>query len=147
MSRKKTKAKIKSNKFIKQPQNDFHINETDVERLASIDYPLFSFKYLKETSFTEHGDIQFFRDYLLRLKKLSNLSWKEIRQSDRHSYGTELISREQIHPNLPNEITKDVNLLVFRSNSDKRSMVGFRVWNIFYVVFLEARHNDIYNHS
>lgn len=147
MSRKRTKAKAGNTKFIKQPQSDTHISEADIERLSGIDYPLFSFKYLKETSFTEHGDVQFFRDCLIRLKKLSNLSWKEIHKSDRHKYGTEQIPRKQIRPDLPNEITRDVNLLVFRSNSDKRSMVGFRVWNIFYIIFIEAKHNDIYDHS
>lgn len=138
---------MNKNKFIKQPPKTLSINETDVKRLSKINYPLFSFKYLKEVSFIEHGDVSFFRNFLLRLKKLSNLDWHTIKRSDRHQYGTELINKKQLHPALPVEITDDVNLMVFRSSGDNRSMVGFRVWNIFYVVFLEARHNDIYKHS
>lgn len=74
MSKNKSKSgKLKKGKtlFIKQPEETKQINETDISRLASIDYPIFSFKYLSEVSFTDHGDLQFFRDFLIRLKKIS----------------------------------------------------------------------------
>lgn len=37
--------------FIKLPEEERNISQTDIERISYIDYPLFSFKYLQEVSF------------------------------------------------------------------------------------------------
>lgn len=149
MNAKKRNKKLykEHTEFIKQPERIKDINEANMEMLAKIDYPLFSFKYLSDASFKSNGDLKFFKDFIYRLNKLSNISWNTIHTSQKHSFGIEKISRACIKPDIPAGITDDVNFIVFRSSGDNKAMVGFRVWNVFHVVFIEARHNDIYDHG
>jgi hypothetical protein len=52
---------------------------------------------------------------LERLRQISQRTWREIRQLDRHGYGTETISRGSIRAVLPSFLTEDVRLLAFRA--------------------------------
>ena len=49
-------------------------------------------------------------------------------------------------PQLPSVVTPEVHLMVLRSTNDNRALVGFREWNIFHIIFIEANFNDIYDH-
>ena len=145
--RKKKTATIIANGFIKLPEGEKNINQTDVDRMALIDYPLFSFKYLQKVSFDGDVKAKFFQDFLMRLRKYSDLGWKQIAIEKRHDYGWEFLPHDKMKPKLPAEITPEVQLMVLRSANDKRAMVGFREWNIYHIIFIEAVFNDIYDHS
>ena len=140
MASKKGKSKI-----IKEIDNRISIN-SDTE---FIDYPVFSFKYLQEYSLKDCRDMMFLVNFLFRLQKLSELGWKEIEKSNRHSYGIEYIPIKQFKPKThPSVITPDVDkLCVFRSNGDNRSFAGIRKGNIFEIIYIEAIINDLYAHS
>lgn len=144
MAKKKTNI---DGGYIKLPEGEKNINQTVINRLVKIDYPLFSFKYLQEVSFVENVKAKFFQDFLLRLKKYSELGWKKIATEPKHNYGWEFLSHEQMKHKLPSEVTPEVSLMILRSSNDKRALVGFREWNIFHVIFIEAVFNDIYTHS
>jgi hypothetical protein len=112
------------------------------------DRPVFCFRYLSEASIKKRGDRAFFYNFLIRLKKLSELGWKDIRTSDRHGYGMEKIPLSQILPDLPPCVTPDVkHLFVFRATGDNRVFVGIQLGNIFRVLFIEAHFGDIYRHD
>ena len=113
------------------------------------DYPVFSFKYLQEYSLEDCNDATFLVNFLFRLRKLSKLGWKGIETSNRHSYGTEHIPIKQFKPKThPSIITPDVDkLCIFRSNGDNRSFAGIRKGNIFEIIYIEAKINDLYPHS
>ena len=145
MGKNKTK-KDKNPRLIKGlPSINKSIKEEDIN---NINYPLFSFKYLQETSIRDCTERDFFFKFLIRLQKLSDLGWDKIQTSDRHSWGTEKIPISQIKPQIPLCITPDVtDLICFRANGDKRPFLGFRIGSIFHVVFIEARFNDIYDHG
>lgn len=154
MPSKKSKKKISSKKtkgsdnleFIKNVSTQS--NSIKEENILKINYPVFCFKYLEKVSIKNSKDHDFFYNFLIRLKKLSELGWKEIAKSDRKSYGTENIPLAQIHPSKPSFLTPDVNeLICFRANGDNRPFLGFRNGNIFHVIFIEANFNDIYDHD
>ena len=152
MAGKKNKQKqtTKNNglQFIKNAIETKSISRSEVEMMAEIDYPIFSFRYLNDVSVKDCKDHRFFINYITRLQKLSELGWNEIRKSSRHAFGMEPIPRTQIRHNklLPPFITKEVDLHVFRAVGDNRVMVGFQKGKIFYVFFIEAKFGDISNH-
>ena len=145
--RKKKDAAIIAKGFIKLPEGEKNINQTDIDQMAQIDYPLFSFKHLQKVSFDGDVKAKFFQDFLLRLKKYSDLGWKQMAIEKRHGYGWEFMPQERMKKQLPAAVTPEVQLMVLRSANDNRAMVGFREWNIFHVIFIEANFNDIYKHG
>jgi hypothetical protein len=111
------------------------------------DYPIFCFKYLSDISIKDCKNYDFFIEFLLRLKKLSELGWKEIRLSQRHSFGMEKIPVDKLHPRLPSCVTPDVtHLHVFRATGNKLPFVGIEIQQVFRILFIETNFGDIYDH-
>ncbi|MBP1614524.1 MAG: hypothetical protein H6Q13_1972, partial [Bacteroidetes bacterium] len=70
-------AKKKEKKIaIKPLQNNTKC--LDKKGLDSIEYPLFCFQYLQDDSIKKCRDSEFLYNFLMRLKKLSEIGWKEI---------------------------------------------------------------------
>ena len=70
--------------------------------------------------------------------KRRHLTWNEIQRTGRHALGTEKMPKNQIKGTIPSFITPDVSeFLVFRFNG-KKSMVGLREKNIFYVIWFDS---------
>jgi hypothetical protein len=108
-------------------------------------YPIFCFKHLQTTP---KSDFKFYADFIVRLTKLSSLSWADINISHRHSFGTEKMPVKKIKPSLPKFITQDVDsLTVFRANGDNRPFLGLQKENIFHIIFIEEKFGDIYDHE
>jgi hypothetical protein len=124
-------------------------NKIDKDKLREDNYPIFCFKYLSDVSIKKCNDSKFFYDFLMRLRKLSELGWNEIRNSHKHAYGLEPIPLREIKPKMLSEsITPDVkNLQAFRASGNNLPFVGIRMSNnCFRILFIEARFGDIYNH-
>ena len=137
------KKKFSIKQPIKVPDG---LSQSEIDSFARVFYPLFSFKYLTDFSFRDCQDGRFFSAFLLRLKKLSELGWKEIEKSDRHSFGMEKIPREIIKHRIPPQITPEVPLFAFRAAGNNLPFVGFREGKVFHIVFVEASFGDIYDH-
>lgn len=123
------------------------LNKKDIESFAKIDYPLFSFRYLQHTSYTECKDLAFFPNFMRRLGKLSELGWKGINTSQRHGFGMEKLPQEMIKPQLPSIVTPEVQLFAFRATGNNLPFVGFREGKIFHILYIETSFGDIYNHT
>ena len=142
--------KKKGGSFIKEVRS----KQEKVGIYDQIDHPLFSFKYLQEDSIDkydkqEEGGKPYF-EFLMRLKKLSELGWNGIRIAHHHSFGMEKIPRNQIIPqkNLPEFITPDVEAFhVFRSRGNNTVFVGLQMEKVFYIFYIELKHGEIYSHS
>lgn len=154
MSHRKQKAKKKNDSqplnFIKEESSNKLISREVIESDISQDEPLFSFKYLSDESIKESNDSKFFKDFLARLRKLSQLGWKEIQASGKHQYGFEPLPVSKIKPKnkLPEVLTPDVEkVMVFRAVGDNRPFVCIRIHNIIYVLFIETKFGDIYDHD
>ncbi len=148
MSKKKKGKQADDLAFIKDVIESNTVSKKEIEVLSKIDHPLFSFKYLKDVSINKCKDSSFFYDFLMRLQKLSDLGWKEIRGSHRHSFGMEKIPVEDIvpHKQLPSFVTKEGDVDVFRAVGDNRTFVGLQEGKIFYIFFIEACFGDICSH-
>lgn len=143
-SKGRNKSQPDLNQFIISPSPQKSINKSDIE---DIDYPVFCFKYLQSQSIDRCKDGSFFFKFLDRLRKLSDLGWKEIRTSDRHSFGMEKIPIKDIIPQRPPCLTPDIEyLFAFRAIGDNRPFLGIQTNKIFHVIFIESSFGDIYNH-
>ena len=144
MSKSKNKQH-NTTQYIKEPVKN---KKPDKQSILNENYPLFCFKYLSTKSIKKCKDFDFFNDFLIRLKELSNEGWDKIRASDRHHYGMEPIPKSDIKPQLPDCITPDVtHLHVFRATNDNLPFVGLQIENIFRILFIETKFGDIYNHK
>lgn len=129
---------------IKKNNNQQNKIKVPSENNVQLNYPVFCFRHLQPLPNKDH---KFYCEFIERLKKLSNLDWKTIDVTQKHSFGTEKIPISQIKPQLPNFVTPEItHLLVFRANGDNRPFLGLRNGSIFHIVFIEERFNDIYNH-
>lgn len=147
--KKRKKSKDDDFELIKKVVDSNQISRKEIEELASINYPLFSFKYLQEKSIKDCRNTDFFQDFIFRLKKLSELGWEEIRKSDKHSFGMEKIPYNQIKPKsqLPQFITPDAEFCVFRATGSNLPFLGIQKGKIFYIIFIETKFGDIYDHD
>ncbi|OAV75232.1 hypothetical protein Barb7_01160 [Bacteroidales bacterium Barb7] len=140
-------AKTKGNfaKPVKQPS--VNVKKSDIHGILKEDYPIFCFKYLSGASIENCDSPKFFYNFLMRLQKLSELGWAEIRKSGRHSFGMEAISKENVKPILPSCVSPDIESLhIFRANGNNLPFVGIQIQNVFRVLFIETKFGDIYDH-
>jgi hypothetical protein len=147
-NKKKKKQTNDSLSFIKDVIETNVVSRKEIETLSQIDHPLFSFKYLKDISIDKCQDSSFFHNFLIRLQKLSELGWEQIRLSQRHSFGMEKIPVDEIVPRaqLPDFVTKEGDVDVFRAVGDNRVFVGLQEGKIFYIFFIEASFGDVCPH-
>jgi hypothetical protein len=139
-----SKHKNSVTQYIKEPYKN---KKPDKQSIVNENYPLFCFKYLSDRSIKKCKDFDFFINFILRLKELSNVGWHKIRESGRHHYGMEPIPTRDIIPQLPDFITPDItHLHVFRATRDNLPFIGLQVDNIFRILFIETKFGDIYNH-
>ena len=131
---------------IKHLEGPREISQSEIDSYEKISFPLFSFRFLQEVSFPGFQDGSFFSKFLVRLKKLSELGWKEIEKSSRHSFGLEKIPHHLIRPSLPSAITPEIPLFALRATGDNRPFIGFRNGKVFHILFIETRFGDIYAH-
>lgn len=80
-----------------------------------------------------------------KLRELSNLTWNEIINAQRHGMGSEKIKRVSILKQIPKNITEETTFLSLRF-SGKKAMVGYRDLDVFHIVWLD-RNYEIYNHG
>ena len=69
--------------------------------------------------------------------KRRNIPWKEIKNLPRHGLGIEKISKHSIKTGLPRNITEDFNDFIAFRFSGKKPMVGYRINEIFYVLWFD----------
>lgn len=109
--------------------------------------PLFSLERVQSGEYCfsnlQQEDKANFADAIFKRK---SLTWAELQQVDRHGLGHEKISRTSIKPAIPKFITaEEHNLLAFRFSAMK-PMVGYRVKNVFYVLWFDHDFT-VYSHG
>lgn len=71
-----------------------------------------------------------------KLGQLSQMTWQEIFQNDRHKTGQEKIAVKSIKESVPPCVKPDTNLIAIRYNG-KAPMVGYRENEVFYVLWID----------
>ena len=131
-------------KKIKKRNTEINKIKIPSQNSIQVNYPVFCFRHLQSEP---KKDYKFFADFIVRLKKISSLSWNEILIADRHGFGTEKIPVSQIKSTLPKFITPEISdLIVFRANGDNRPFLGLRNGSVFHIIFFEESFGDVYNH-
>jgi hypothetical protein len=69
--------------------------------------------------------------------KRRNIPWRDIKSLPRHGLGFEKISKASIKTALPKNITEDFNYFLAFRFSGKKPMVGYRINEIFYVLWFD----------
>lgn len=138
MARSRIKGRDSKGAQIKDRQTVVEADDSDLKP------PVFSFEYLQKGWCIQDCQQDERAKMLERLRQISQRTWREIRQLDRHGYGTEIIDRTSIRAGLPSFVTEDVRLLAFRAY-DLVAMVGYRSGRIFHVIWID-RDRKLYNH-
>lgn len=100
--------------------------------------PIFSLEKLATGKYClsemEQEDKASFADAMFRRR---NLAWSAIRNAGRHGLGVEKIKRTSIKAEIPSYVTAEVeDFLAFRF-SGLKPMVGYRIRDIFYVLWFD----------
>src|SRR5206468_3998028 len=81
-----------------------------------------------------------------KMHRLSQQTWSQLRQADRHGLGFETIDRTSIRSGIPPSITDDVRFIAFRFCGNA-PMVGYRSDDgTFYVIWFD-RAFTLYDHG
>lgn len=109
--------------------------------------PLFSLEKLQSGTFClsrlDRDQKASFADALFKRK---NLTWREINRAPRHGLGTEKIPRNEIKAPIPHFVTEDREYFLSFRFHGKAPMVGYRVRDVFYVLWFDAGYS-LYKHS
>jgi len=83
--------------------------------------------------------------FVERIQKLSQMTWLDIIQADRHGFGREKIAQSAIRRPIPKHLTEDVTLIALRF-SGLKPMVGYQQDRTFHIIWFDCAF-DLYNHG
>jgi len=107
--------------------------------------PLFSFEFMQPSYDVESCTKDERAALAMKLYKLSQLTWEDIKKADRHGLGFEKISQDAIRAALPAVVlSKEIDLIAFRF-CGKAPMVGIRRDRTFYIIWLDRKFT-LYKH-
>lgn len=115
-------------------------------KAAREEYPVLSTRFLQDGwGFDELTDPMRL-SFLQKWHKRSAISWKELASHPRHGLGSEYIPSRQIKPRVPRQFQEVDKFRVFRHH-DNLPFAGWKDRGIFYVLWIESRYNDLYDHG
>jgi hypothetical protein len=79
------------------------------------------------------------------MQKLSSLTWKQLLQAGRHGAGFELIPAGQIGAPILARFGDVARFMVFRY-SGQRPMGGYRVGDVYHILWIEREFGELYHH-
>jgi len=132
-----------------QPTKGKKLLLSEASEAARPDYnrepPSFCLRYVdREYCITRCSD----KDQLAfvdRMLKLSQMTWLDIIQADRHGFGREKIDRTAIRRPIAGHITEDVTFIALRF-SGRKPMVGYQRDRTFHIVWFDCAF-DLYDHG
>ncbi len=120
----------------------------DVGRNFEDAHPVFCLRYLDPAFDVKSGALSHEQrgHFAERLQEMASLSWKDLMVAPRHKQGFEWLPASTLRSRLPERFADEDRVMVFRY-SGKLPMVGVRLNEVFHVLALEARFNDLYDHG
>jgi hypothetical protein len=113
--------------------------------MPDFDYPIFCFKHLHKNHDLDKCTDAEKKSLMEKIVKLSQLTWLDIQNADRHGLGTEKIAVSSIKPAIPAFITEDVKFLLALRFDGKKPVLGHRDRFVFHVIFID-RDFTVYKH-
>jgi hypothetical protein len=84
------------------------------------------------------------REFLRKWHNRARPSWRELVQHSRHGLGSEQLPCRIFKPRIPESLECD-RYTVFRHEGNL-PFAGFRSGDVFHVLWIEARYNELYDH-
>lgn len=81
-----------------------------------------------------------------RMFMLSRLSWQSIRQAPSKGLGAEQIPRHRIKRPIPTAVTEDVAFFYSLHYQGKKRFIGYRIGQIFYILWVDHSF-AVYDHG
>jgi hypothetical protein len=133
-----------------KPRNIDHgkrigVNEAEVERDYDRERPTFCLRYVDAPYCVTHCEKQDRAAFADKIRRMSQMTWRDLRMADRHKMGSETIDRKAIKRPIPNHIPEDVSFLAFRF-SGMKAMVGYRIKEMFHIIWFD-RDFSLYDHG
>lgn len=128
----------------KPPSRTEAPNPADGGRAPETGYPLLCLRHLQSGWGFEDATSDQCQAFLVKWAKRASLTWTELTQHAKHGLGSEKLPKSKIKPSIPEHLETD-NYLVFRHEGNLPFM-GFRSGDVFHVLWVESRYNDLYQH-
>lgn len=123
-----------------------HIKAHEASNIApEQEPPIFSLRYINRDYCISKCTRKEKAAFADTIHKLSQCTWMQLKQSDRHKLGYEIINRNSIRAPIPRHITEDVKIIAFRF-CGMAPMIGYREQTIFHVIWFDRSYN-LYSHS
>ena len=107
--------------------------------------PSFCFKHISKKHGLKNCEKNELISFCDTLCKLSNLTWNEIINNNRHKLGLETIKIKSLKIPINKDLVNDDHLIAIRFYN-KKPMLGFRQGCIYHIMFLDCKMN-LYDHS
>jgi len=132
------KPKAKSNK-IRLADN--------TKNVISFEKPVFSFYHMRNGDYhIDACDKEQKASLALKLSKIGQLTWQELKATPKHGLGYEFIDKDSIRGDSVDHLTDDVKLIAFRFWK-KAPVVGYRdSHGIFHILWLD-KDFSLYDHG
>lgn len=121
------------------------INEAEVKKDYDREKPTFCLRFVDAayciTQCTKDDRAAFAET----IRKMSQMTWLQLRMADRKGLGSEKIARDAITRPIPSQIPEDAALLAFRF-SGLKPMVGYRMQGMFHIIWFD-RDFTLYDHG
>jgi hypothetical protein len=109
--------------------------------------PHFSFEEMVQSHCVKNVDKNNQSKLIEFISDLGSLTWGQIQQSRRESYGHEIIERKELKITLSPKISADVKILSFHYK-ESLAMVGYRVNQVFFILGIDPDYNNsCYDHG
>lgn len=112
---------------------------------AQAGHPVLCLQHLQEKFGIDKLEPSQCQAFLLKWHKRAKLTWTELVQHDRHGLGSEFLPKSKFKTAIPEHLERD-KYLVFRHEGN-HAFAGFRTGDVFHVLWIEAKYNDLYNHG
>lgn len=133
-------------KSIQQAKSPHIVYPVARQAPSTILYPVFSFIYLQESHCISKCTKEEKVSFVDKMHILSKITWNQIWSAPHLGLGCEKIEMGRITgAQIPPTIGLDVKFLALRFHG-KKPMVGFRVDNIFHIVWFDRNFN-LYDHG
>jgi hypothetical protein len=135
--------KIKKEKRIDKGAFFSHISSENIPTTQK--KPAFSFEHLQTSHCISACEDQDKLAFVNSMRKLSQLTWQQIRNADRHGLGSEKIERDSFIVQIPSWVKEDVAFIAIRF-SGLKPMVGYQEDRIFQIMWFDKDYN-VYRHG
>lgn len=140
-------SKIKQNSLKLNTSHKIHIEDKGDNGLS--DYtkkkPIFSLIYVQSGYCIKDCEKGEKAEFATKIRNLSQFTWQELCQKDRHGLGYEKINQSSLKVTPPCYITEDTKFIAFRY-AGKKAMVGYREGSTFHILWFDRKFN-VYDHG